>query len=138
MSQPRLVEATKMLLVWGLLIASAIAFLWTTYRSQKIFYALLDSFPLQFRDELTSRYAFHYVALARSTPLHLQRAYVGTLIVFCLVPLGVSLSCLLLEKVIISGILFAMFIGLALTAGMSWRTYRSNCNRQESGDSGAP
>lgn len=126
------------LLPWGLLLASAVAFLWAALRSQQIFYSLIDSFPVQFRDELNSRYAFHYVALAQSTPLHVQWDYIRTLIVFCFVPLGVSLSCLLFEKVIISGILFAMFLGVAFATGMSWWTYRSNCDRRESGDIRAP
>lgn len=119
-----------MTLAMVLLIASAVAFLWAAFRSQQIFYSLIDSLPLQFRDELNSRYALHYIALAPSTPLRVQKSYVNTLIIFCVVPLGVSLSCFLLEKTIIGGILLAMFFGFVFLTGMSWRTYRDNCGRQ--------
>jgi hypothetical protein len=112
-----------------LAIASVLAVIWSIFKYQTVYYALINSFPLKFQDPLTSRYAFPEIALSPSTPLPLQAEYLKSLIGFCLAALGFSLFCFFIEKTIVGWILFFMFLGFAALTIKSGKAYKANCNR---------
>jgi hypothetical protein len=53
-------------------VMAAIAGILSAVRYQIVYHSMVDSFPLQFQDDLTSRYAFPVLVLNPSTPLSLQ------------------------------------------------------------------
>jgi hypothetical protein len=76
-------------------IASAIAAIWSMVKYQIVYNSLIGSFPPQFQDPLTSRYAFPVLALSPSTPLSLQADYVKSLWGFCVLSLYFAVFFLL-------------------------------------------
>jgi hypothetical protein len=123
-----------MIAVPFLAIATAFAILWSAFKYQTTYVALIDSLPLQFRDGLNSRYAFPEYVLHPSTPLALQAEYVKSQIGFCFATLGLSLLCFLHEKNAVGLILLAMFFGFSALTIKSWKTYQGNLNRRAACD----
>jgi hypothetical protein len=117
-----------------LVIATAFALLWSVFKYQTTYVALVNSLPLQFRDGLNSRYAFPEYVLSPSTPLALQADYVRSQVGFCFAALGASLLCFFYEKAVVGLIILAMFIGFTALTIKSWKTYRANCDRPAASD----
>jgi hypothetical protein len=106
-----------------------IAAIWSAARYEFVYRSLIDSFPPQFQDDLTSRYAFPVYALSPSTPLSLQANYVKSLWAGCL-----SLFFCALAFFSAGNVVFGCFVmaGLSWTifgATKSWKTYRENRDR---------
>jgi hypothetical protein len=117
-----------------LAIATAVAVLWSVFKYQTTYAALIDSLPLQFRDGLSSKFAFPEYVLSPSTPLALQADYVRSQIGFCLATLGVSLLCLLNEKMLAGLIILFLFFGFTVLTMKSWKRYSENYNRRATQD----
>ena len=112
-----------------LVIATAVAVLWSLFKYQTTYIALLDLLPPQFQDGLNSKFAFPEYVLSPSTPLTLQAEYVKSQIGFCLGTLGVSLLCFSFEKTIVGLIVMIMFFAFSALTIKTWKTYKANCNR---------
>jgi hypothetical protein len=120
-----------------LLVVIAVAVLWSAFKYQAAYVALIDSLPPQFQDGLNSRYAFPEYVLRPSTPLALQADYVKSQVGFCFAAVGVSLLCFLFEKIIAGAIVLVMLLGFTVLTFRSWKTYHANCGRQTTrGDGG--
>jgi hypothetical protein len=127
-------EGEKMIVVPFLAIATIFAILWSAFKYQTTYVAVIDTLPLQFRDGLNSRYAFPEYVLRPSTPLALQAEYVKSQIGFTFAMLGLSLLCFLYEKNPVGLILLTMFFGFCVLTIKSWKTYQANLNRRTARD----
>jgi hypothetical protein len=117
-------------------IATAVAVVWTIVKYQMAYTALIELLPPQFQDGLSSKFAFPEYVLCPSTPLSLQADYVQSQIGACLAALGISLLCLLYEKVLVSSIVLVVFFGFTFLTIKSWKTYQTNSKRQTFHDNG--
>jgi hypothetical protein len=117
------------LAVVGLLI-----FVWSYFRYQRVFDALIDTFPLELRDDHTSRFAIHPIALSPSTPLALQADYVKSEVGVCLAMLAGALSSFLYGNVVL-GLTWSVvwLVGVVVTFN-SWKAYAANRDRRISDD----
>jgi Ca2+/Na+ antiporter len=106
-----------------------LAAVWSIVKYQIVYNSLAESFPPQFQDPLTSRYAFPVLALSSSTPLPLQEDYVKSLQGFCVVSLCISLSFFSFQQVIVGCLFLVVFFVSVFSMVKSWRTYKKNCNR---------
>ena len=109
-----------------LAFVSAIVFIWSAFKYQRSYYALIDLLPLEFQDPLTSRYAAPSIALRPGTPLVVQTNFIQAQIGFCCAVLGFSLSGFLFGNFIFCGACLAIFLVTAPFAMKSWKTYASN------------
>lgn len=128
------IRERKVIVVPILMMAAAIAVLWSIVKYQSAYVALIDSLPAQFQDGLSSKFAFPEYVLRASTPLALQAEYVESQIGFCFAALGVSLLCFLYGKAVVGSIVVVMFFGFTALTIKSWKTYRANCNRPTAHD----
>src|SRR6267378_8681417 len=106
-----------------------IAAIWSIAKYQIVYNSLKESFPPQFQDPLTSRYAFPVLALSPSTPASLQADYVKSLEGFCVLSLCISLSFFSFQQVIIGCLFLVFFFVSVFSMVKSWKTYKENCNR---------
>jgi hypothetical protein len=127
-------QERRMIAVPFLAIATAVAVLWSAFKYQTTYVAVIDSLPSEFRDGLNSRYAFPEYVLRPSTPLALQAEYVKSQIGFSFATLGLSLLGFLYEKNTVGLILLAMFFGFSALTIKSWKTYQENLNRRTARD----
>jgi len=104
-------------------IGCGIAMLWSGIRSQIVYNSLIDSFPPQFQDPLTSRYAFSVLVLGHSTPLPLQAEYVKSLYGSCVAFLCLSLCFFSLDQLIIGCVGLAVFFASVFSTIKSWKSY---------------
>jgi hypothetical protein len=95
---------------------------------------LVDSFPSQFQDDPTSRYAFPVLALQPSTPLPLQAEYVKASWGGCVAVLCVSLCFFSIQEPIVGCVVLVVFFASVFLAIKGWRTYQENCNRVVPGE----
>jgi hypothetical protein len=123
-----------MIVVPFLAVATAFAILWSAFKYQTTYVAVIDLLPLQFQDGLNSRYAFPEYVLRPSTPLALQVEYVKSQVGFSFATLGLSLLCFLYDKNIVGLILLIMFFGFSALTIKSWKTYQANLNRRTARD----
>jgi hypothetical protein len=107
----------------------AIAAIWSAVKSQVLYRKLVDSFPPQFQDELTSRYAFSVFALSSSTPLPLQAEYMKCQYAGCGCFLCISLGIFFLGNVVLGSFVLLGFVFSAFSTFKSWKIYQENCNR---------
>jgi hypothetical protein len=110
-------------------VLSAIAAIWSAVRYQIVYRSVVDSFPPQFQDDLTSRYAFPVYALSPSTPLPLQAEYMKSLWGGCVSFLCVSLGFFSSQNVVFGGFCLAGFFWVVFSTLKSWKTFKENCNR---------
>lgn len=110
-------------------IGCGIALIWSGVRSQIIYSSLIDSFPPQFQDPLTSRYAFSVLVLNPSTPLPLQAGYIKSLWGGCVAFLCFSLCFFSLDQPIVGCLGLAVFFASVVYAIKSWKIYKTNCNQ---------
>lgn len=110
-------------------VAGAIALIWSAVRYEIVYRSLVDSFPAQFQDDLTSRYAFPVLALSPSTPLPLQADYMKALWGSCVGCLCISLGFFAFGNVPFGCLLLLGFIWAVFSTMKSWKTYKENCNR---------
>ena len=110
-------------------VGCGIATIWSLVRSQIVYNSIIDSFPPQFQDPLTSRYAFHVLALSPPTPLELQAEYVKSLWGGCVAFLCISLCFFSLQQLIIGCLGLVVFFASVFSTIKSWKTYKENCNR---------
>jgi F0F1-type ATP synthase assembly protein I len=116
------------------LVLGLIAAIWSIVRYQIVYNSLRESFPTQFQDPLTSRYAFPVIVLSHSTPLSLQADYVKSLAGGCVAFLGISLSFFSFQQTIFGCLcLIGLFLNVVSTI-RSWNTYRENSNRSTAHD----
>lgn len=108
----------------------AIVGIWSAVRSQILYRKLIDSFPPQFQDDLTSRYAFSVYALDPSTPLSEQAEYMNCQYAGCASILCVSLGFFSLGHVAPGCVVLLGFLLAAFTTFKSWKIYRENCDRK--------
>jgi Ca2+/Na+ antiporter len=111
------------------IVLGLLAAVWSIVKYQIVYNSLAESFPPQFQDPLTSRYAFPVLALSSSTPLPLQEDYVKSLQGFCAVSLCISLSFFSFQQVIAGCLFLVVFFVSVFSMVKSWRTYKENCNR---------
>lgn len=116
-------------MIAALAIATAFAVLWSLFKYQTAYIALIDLLPPQFQDGVSSKFAVPEYVFRPSTPLTLQAEYVKSQIGFCLATFGISLLCFSFEKTIVGWIVLAMFFGFTALTIKSWTTYKANCNR---------
>jgi hypothetical protein len=109
-----------------LLCVSGLALFWSFLRYHRVYYAVVDSLPLELRDEHTSHFAFHTIALRRSTPLALQADYVKSYAVACVAPLAMSLSCFMLDNVVAGWGFLILFLMSSAVTIKSWKAYKAN------------
>jgi hypothetical protein len=119
-----------------LMIATAVAVVWTIVKYQTAYAALIESLPPQFQDGLSSKFAFPEYVLRPSTPLPLQAEYVKSQIGSCFAALGISLLCLLYEKLLVGSIALVVFFSFTVLTIKSWKTHQSNSKRQMFHDNG--
>jgi hypothetical protein len=112
-----------------LAFACAVAAIWSAFKYQTVYYALINSFPLEFQDPLNSRSAFPEFALSPSTPLALQADYVKSLAGGCFAMLCFSLWFFSFGQVIGGWLGLGSFLLIATSTIKSWKTYKANCNR---------
>jgi hypothetical protein len=110
-------------------IATAVAAIWSIYKYQTVYHALINSFALEFQDPLNSRYAFPEFALSPSTPLALQAEYVKSMAGGCFSMLCFSLSFFSFGQVIGGWLGLGAFLLIAASTIKSWKIYKANCNR---------
>ena len=110
-------------------IATVAAAIWSVVKYQTTYYALINSFPLEFQDPLNSRYAFPEFVLSASTPLVLQSDYVKALAGGCFAMLCFSLSFFSFGQVIGGWLALGSSLLIATSTIKSWKAYKENCNR---------
>jgi hypothetical protein len=110
-------------------VGSGIALLWSAVRYQIVYRSLIDSFPPQFQDDLTSRYAFPVLALSPSTPLPLQAEYVKASWGACVGLLCIAMCFFSIGELIVGCVGLVIFFAAVFSTINSWKTYRENCNR---------
>jgi hypothetical protein len=110
-------------------LATAFVALWSIYKYQTTYAALLGSLPPQFQDGSNSRFAFPEWVLRPSTPLPLQSDYVKSQAGFCLVTLGIAMLCLLSGKTEIGAMVLAMLAAFSALTIKSWKLFRANKTR---------
>ncbi|MGJ4907507.1 hypothetical protein ACQR1V_10775 [Bradyrhizobium oligotrophicum] len=115
-------------------IIAAVAALWSVYKYQATYLAVIDLLPAQFQDGLSSRSAFPEYVLRPSTPSRLQAGYVQSQAGFCVAALCFSLLGFLFQKPVIGFIVLAMFSGFAAMTFQSWKTYHTNRRRMSTAD----
>jgi Ca2+/Na+ antiporter len=111
------------------IFAGLLAAVWSIVKYQIVYNSLVETFPPQFQDPLTSRYAFPVLALSPSTPLSLQGDYVKSLQGFCVLFLCMSLSFFAFQQTIIGCLFLVVFVVTVFSMVKSWKTYKENCNR---------
>ena len=116
-----------MVAVFG--VACAIAIIWSGVRYEIVYKAVVDSFPPQFQDPETSRYAFPVLVLGPSIPLSLQADYLKSLLGGCVAFLCLSLCFFSVDQPIVGCIVFAVFLASIFYAFKSWKIYRQNRDR---------
>jgi hypothetical protein len=117
-----------------LAFATAAAILWSIFKYQTAYVALINALPPQFQAGLSSKFAFPEYVLRPSTPLETQADYVKSQVGSCFAALGIALLCFFYEKAVIGSIVLAVFLGYAALTIKSWKTYHSNRNRRSSRD----
>ena len=110
-------------------VGAFIAAIWSIVIYQNVYNSVIEFFPPQFQDPLTSRYAFPVLALGPSTPLSLQADYVKSLSGFCVVFLCISLSFFSIQQVVIGCLWLGVFFVSVFSTIKSWKTYKENSNR---------
>ena len=90
---------------------------------------LVDLFPPQFQDDLSSRYAFPVLALSPSTPLPLHADYMKACWGSCVGCLCASAGFFSAQNVVLGCFLLAGFFWAVFSTTKSWKTYQENCNR---------
>src|ERR1700685_2485439 len=81
-----------------LALATAAAILWSIFKYQTAYVALINALPAQFQDGLSSKFAFPEYVLRPSTPLETQADYIKSQVGFCFAALGIALLCFFYEK----------------------------------------
>ncbi|MGY3443859.1 hypothetical protein ACVW17_003860 [Bradyrhizobium sp. USDA 4473] len=117
-----------MIVVPILAIATTIAVLWSAYKFQTAYVALIDVLPSQFQDGLNSKFAFSEYILRPTTPLPTQADYVQSQVGSCFAALGIALLCYLYENQVVGAIVFVMFLAFSFLTIRSWKLYRMNCS----------
>lgn len=110
-------------------VMCGIAIIWSGVKSQIVYHSIIDSFPPQFQDPETSRYAFSVLALSPSTPLPLQAEYVKSLWGGCAACLCLSLCFFSLDQPIVGGGCLVVLLASVFFTIKSWNVYKANCNR---------
>lgn len=107
----------------------AIAAIWSAVKYQVLYHKLVSSFPPQFQDDLSSRYAFPVLALSSSTPLPLQAEYMKCQYAGCACALCISLGLFFLGNLILGSFVLLGFALAAFSTFKSWKIYQENRNR---------
>jgi hypothetical protein len=110
-------------------VLAGIIALWSAVKMHVIYRSIVDSFPPQFQDDLSSRYAFPVLVLTPPTPLELQAEYMKSLLGSCAVFLCVSLGCFAARNAVFGCFVLVVFIWSVFSTVRSWRTYKENCER---------
>jgi hypothetical protein len=110
----------------ALAVVASIAFIWGGIRYQIVHNTLRDSFPPQFKDNLTERYAFPVLVLYPPTPPSLQADYVKALMAGSIAFVCASLSFFCFGQVPLGCLcLLAFFMNVSSTI-KAWKVYREN------------
>ncbi|WP_024514562.1 hypothetical protein [Bradyrhizobium sp. Tv2a-2] len=112
-------------------VIGAIALIWSAAKYQIIYHSIVDSFPPQFRDDLSSRYAFPVLVLSPATPLPLQAEYVKSMWGFCVFFLCMSLGSFASRNAVFGSLFLLVFAGAVFKAIKSRKTLQENCNRAD-------
>jgi len=110
-------------------VLAGVITLWSAVKSHVVYRSIVDSFPPQFQDDLSSRYAFPVLVLSPSTPLELQAEYMKSLLGGCAVFPCVSLGFFAARNVVFGCFMFIAFIWSVFSTIRSWKTYKENCER---------
>jgi hypothetical protein len=102
------------------------AFGWSAFKYFSAFSALEDSFPPEWRDSITARFALASVALNPSTPLPIQADYVASLAGGCLAVLFITLLAFSVGETRGGWLFFAIFaVCVASTIKSAMKYFRN-------------
>lgn len=113
-------------------VAGAIALILSAIRYEVVYRSLIDSFPPQFQEDQTSRYAFPVLALSPSTPLSSQADYMKALWGSCVGCLCICLGFFASQNVSFGLLCLLGFFWAVFSTFKSWKIYRENCSRNRS------
>jgi hypothetical protein len=116
------------------LILALAAILYSIWLDREVYNALIDTFPPELKDDLTAKFALHGMALRRSTPLPIQRKYVGSLAAGAVFGLALSLMVFSFGETKGGWLLFGAFLICIVSVIKSWWTYKKNCAWQATRD----
>ena len=100
------------------------------FHNHLVYRALIDTFPPDFQDGITSKFALHTIALSPTTPLQLQADYVTSLAVGCAAMLCFSGALFCADKAIPGWFTLGGSLLIAFSTIQSWKTYRQNYDRK--------
>lgn len=106
------------------------ALIWSGFKYYAVYVALVDTFPPEWRDSLTARFALSQAALSPSTPLVVQADYVASEIGGCLVTFLLSLLLFSVGEARGGWLLAAIFLLIIASTIRSARKYWENRRRQ--------
>lgn len=104
-----------------------LAGIWCAVRTQVLYHKLVGSFPPQFQDDLSSRYAFPVLALSASTPLPLQAEYINCQYAGCVCLLCISLGGFFVGNAPFGGLGLIATLCSAVSTFRSIKIYKENC-----------
>ena len=110
-------------------VGCGMAMICSAIRYEFVYRSVKDSFPPQFQDDLTSRYAFPVLALSPSTPLPLQAEYLKAMWGGCVAFLCLALCFFSLQELIVGCLGLIVFFVQTFSTIKSWKTYKENCDR---------
>jgi hypothetical protein len=111
-------------------ISCVAAFIWSALQTRAVHNALIDTFPPEFKDNLTEKFAFHVIALSPATPLSVQADYLNSQMVGCFGILCFSLAFFSAGEVFGGWLALGAFFMSAISIVKAWKTYKENCNRK--------
>jgi hypothetical protein len=106
--------------------------LWAGIRNHIVYLKIRHTFPPQFQDDLSSKFAFGVYAVSHSTPLPLQTEYLKSKAWACVSFLSVSLGFFILGNIRFGCVCLLAFIVIAYSTMKDWKTYKENGIRAQS------
>ena len=106
--------------------------LWGVIRNHIVYLKIRHTFPPQFQDDLSSKFAFGVYAVSHSTPLPLQTEYLKSKGWGCVSFLSVSLGFFIQGNIPLGCLFLLMLSVLAYSTMKDWKEYKENCRRAES------
>ena len=109
-----------------LAFASFAALLWAGFKYYAVYFALVDSFPPEWRNTSTERFAIDQFALSPSTPLAVQADYVESQFAGCLGVFVLWLLLFFVDQTNKHWLVLAGFVVVAASTIRSARLYWKN------------
>jgi Ca2+/Na+ antiporter len=116
-----------MIVVLAFAIFSAL--FWAGFKYYAVYFALVDSFPPEWRNTSSARVAIDQFALSPSTPLAVQADYVASQVGACLAAFFLWLLVFLVGQTIERWLFLAILLVFVVSTVKSARLYWKNRNR---------